>query len=167
MYPGGAPTSFDTECASLNSEQLICTSFSESKRKCAKPLAASVLPTPVPPRNKKDANGRLDECRPARLRRTASPIASRASSCPTIRRLRESSIPSRRSRSPRSKLRTGTPVILATTAAMSSLVTRSWSMFFCAASLPASSSLGSCASSSGMRPYCNSATRWKLPARVA
>jgi hypothetical protein len=49
-------------------------------------FASSVLPTPVGPRNMKDAMGRLGSDSPARERWMASATASTASSCPITRR---------------------------------------------------------------------------------
>ena len=50
------------------------------------------LPTPVGPKNKNDATGRLGACSPAREIRTASLIADTTWSCPTTLAARDSSI---------------------------------------------------------------------------
>ena len=51
----------------------------------ARARAVSVLPTPVGPRKMNEPIGLSGSCRPARARRTAFEIATRASSCPTTR----------------------------------------------------------------------------------
>ena len=69
--------------------------------------------------------GRLGSCNPARARRTASETATSASSWPTTRPRRPSSIRSSFSRSPSSIFSTGTPVQRLTTAAICSASTTS------------------------------------------
>ena len=73
--------------------------------------------------------GRLGSCRPARERRTASDTASTASSWPTTRWCRRSSMWTSFSISPSSIVTTGMPVHLATTSAMSSASTTSLRKF--------------------------------------
>src|SRR5438270_270851 len=65
---------------------------SSSNRYSASARASSVLPTPVGPRKRKLPMGRFSSPRPARDRRTAFDTATRASSCPTTRARRPSSI---------------------------------------------------------------------------
>jgi hypothetical protein len=60
------------------------------------------LPTPVGPKNKNDATGRLGACSPAREIRTASLIADTTWSCPTTLAARDSSIYTKPSVKPRS-----------------------------------------------------------------
>ncbi len=98
---------------------------SSSNRNSARALVSSVLPTPVGPRNRKLPSGRFGSFRPARARRTASETAAKASSWPTTRADRASSIFSSFSRSPSSILSTGTPVQRLTTAAICSASTTS------------------------------------------
>ena len=100
--------------------------FSSSNRYSANALANSVLPTPVVPKNKKVPIGFFTSCNPARLLRTASLIASIASSWPTTLRCNSSSNFKSFSLSPCSIFITGTPVHLATTSAISSRVTSSF-----------------------------------------
>lgn len=54
-YPGGAPISRDTVCASLYSDKSIRIKLFESNSTSAVSFAASVLPTPVGPQNRNDA----------------------------------------------------------------------------------------------------------------
>jgi len=58
---------------------------SSSKSAAASALASSVLPTPVGPRKRKEARGRLGSARPARERMIASATASTAVGCPLTR----------------------------------------------------------------------------------
>ena len=118
-----------TECLSWNSLMSTRTmAFSSSNRNSASARPSSVLPTPVGPRKMKLPMGRLGSCRPARARRMAFATASRASSWPTTRRCSRSSMWMSFSTSPSSSLLTGMPVHLATTSAMSSSSTSSFSM---------------------------------------
>ncbi len=97
----------------------------ESNMNSASARASSVLPTPVGPRNRKVPIGRSGSCRPARERRSAVATASIASSWPTTRSCRRSSMWISFSVSPSSSLLTGMPVQRATTSAMSSASTSS------------------------------------------
>src|ERR1700758_963574 len=101
------------------------TADSSSNRNSASALVSSVLPTPVGPRNRKEAIGRFGSCNPARARRTACATAAIASSWPTTRALSASSICNSLPRSPSSIFSTGTPVQRDTTAAICSSVTAS------------------------------------------
>ena len=83
--------------------------LSSSNRYSASARASSVLPTPVGPRKRNEPRGRLGSCRPARARRTAFATAVMASSCPTTRRCRRSSILSSLASSPSSIRSTGIP----------------------------------------------------------
>ena len=87
--------------------------------------ASSVLPTPVGPRNRNEPIGRSGSCRPARERRSAVATASIASSWPTTRSCRRSSMWISFSVSPSSRRLTGMPVQRATTSATSSASTSS------------------------------------------
>ncbi len=100
--------------------------FSSLNRNSANDFANSVLPTPVVPKNINEPIGRLGSCKPARLLRTASAIASMASFWPATRLPNSSSNFNNFSRSLCSILATGIPVHLATTSAMSSAVTSSF-----------------------------------------
>ena len=71
--------------------QYRLTSLDEKEQRRIYP-AHITLPTPVGPRNKKDATGRVGACSPARDMRTASLIAPTTWSCPTTRARNESSI---------------------------------------------------------------------------
>ena len=98
---------------------------SESNMNSASARASSVLPTPVGPRKRKVPIGRFGSCRPARERRSAFETASTASSWPTTRSWRRSSMWISFSTSPSISFETGMPVHLATTSAMSSSSTSS------------------------------------------
>ena len=63
-----------------------------SNMNSASARASSVLPTPVGPRNRKVPIGRSGSCRPARERRSAELTAATASSWPTTRWCRRSSM---------------------------------------------------------------------------
>src|ERR1700690_3649502 len=97
----------------------------ESNMNSARARASSVLPTPVGPRNRKLPIGRSGSCRPARERRSAVATASIASSWPTTRSCRRSSMCTSFSVSPSIRRLTGMPVQRATTSAMSSASTSS------------------------------------------
>mmetsp|Transcript_30329 Transcript_30329/g.75348 ORF Transcript_30329/g.75348 Transcript_30329/m.75348 type:complete len:441 (-) Transcript_30329:1174-2496(-) len=126
MYPGGAPMSRATECFSMYSLMSRRMSApSVLNRYAAKALASSVLPTPVGPRNMKDATGPLGSDRSARERCTASATEVTACSCPMTRRCSSPSSCSSFAFSDATSLATGTPVHLLTTAAMSTSVTSS------------------------------------------
>ena len=99
--------------------------FSSSNRYSAKAFANSVLPTPVVPRKINEPIGRLGSCKPALLRRTASAIAERASSCPITRVCNSASRCNSFSFSLCIILLTGMPVQRETTSAISSLSTSS------------------------------------------
>src|SRR3977135_2826263 len=64
----------------------------ESNMNSASARASSVFPTPVGPKNRKVPIGRSGSCRPARERRSAVATASIASSWPTTRSCRRSSM---------------------------------------------------------------------------
>jgi hypothetical protein len=148
----------------------------ESNRNAASALHSSVLPTPVGPRNRNEPYGRLGSDRPERERRMASATSVTASSCPTTRRCRRSSILSSLSRSPCSILLTGMPVALETTSAISSAPTCVRSSR-CLAPAPAapgwlratSASLAAFSrpSSSGSLPYWISASLSNWPLRCS
>ncbi len=97
----------------------------ESNMNSASARASSVLPTPVGPRNRNVPIGRLGSCSPARERRSAVATASTASSWPTTRSCRRSSMWISFSTSPSSRRETGMPVQRATTSATSSASTSS------------------------------------------
>ena len=138
---------------------------SVSNRNAANDLVNSVLPTPVGPRNRNEPLGREGSESPARERRIASATALTASSCPTTRLCRASSIRNSLSRSPSSILATGIPVHLETTSAISSSLTALRnSLVSC---ISACAAISSCFSRSGIRPYCNSDMRVRSPARRA
>ena len=82
----------------------------ESNMNSASARASSVLPTPVGPRNRKVPIGRSGSCRPARERRRALATAATASSWPTTRWCRRSSMWMSFSTSPSSRRETGMPV---------------------------------------------------------
>ena len=94
-----------------------------SNMNSASARASSVLPTPVGPRNRNEPIGRSGSARPARERRSALDTALTASSWPTTRSCRRSSMWTSFSTSPSSSRETGIPVHLATTSATSSEVT--------------------------------------------
>ena len=123
---------------------------SESNMNSASARASSVLPTPVGPMKRKAPIGRPASWSPARERRSALETASTASSWPTTRSCRRSSMWISFSTSPSISLETGMPVHLATTSATSSSSTSS----FRKPALPsvaASASRRAC-SSSGISP---------------
>ncbi len=129
MYPGGAPTSRETENFSPYSDMSMRTmACSSSKRNSASALASSVLPTPVGPRNRNEPVGRLGSLRPARERRTESATVATARFCPMMRLPSSASRLSSFSVSPCMSLPTGMPVHAEITAAMSSSVTCSFTM---------------------------------------
>ena len=118
--------SLDTACFSMYSLMSIRTMASSVlKRKVASVLASSVLPTPVGPRNMKDAMGRLGSDRPARERWIASVTACTAVSWPTTRLCSSAGRLRSFSRSPSWSLETGMPVHLEMISAMSASVTSS------------------------------------------
>ena len=88
--------------------------------------ASSVLPTPVGPRNRNVPIGRSGSLRPARERRSALATASTASSWPTTRWCRRSSMWTSFSTSPSMRRRDRDAGPAATTSAMSSASTSSW-----------------------------------------
>ena len=146
-----------TLCFSWYSDMSMRTiAWSSSNRKFASARPSSVLPTPVGPRNRKLPSGRLASCRPARARRIAFATATTASSWPITRWCSRVSICSSFWTSPSISLLTGMFVHLATTSAMSSSSTSSFSIRGPAASDPPLSSAAIRFSSSGMRPYCSS-----------
>ena len=124
-----------------------------SNKKFAKALVNSVLPTPVGPRNRNEPLGRLGSDKPARERRTAFDTATTASSCPTTRLCKKSSMCSNFSRSPCSIFDTGMPVAALTTSAISLSVTLLRNNFGSSFS-STNSSCASCFSNSGITPYC-------------
>ena len=123
-----------------------------SNKKFASALVNSVLPTPVGPKNKNEPLGRFGSDKPARERRTALDTATTASSCPTTRLCKNSSICRSFSRSPCIILATGIPVAALTTSAISLSVTLLRSSFGSSFSSTTSSSLRRF-SSSGITPY--------------
>ena len=169
---------------------------SSSNRNSASARAVSVLPTPVGPRKINDPIGRFGSLSPARDRRIAFATALSASSCPTTRSRRRSSICTSFCISPSSIFDTGMPVHFDTIAAISSSSTSSFNIrrgCFVAtepgapglasetwvsqappsaassatAASCASVSLRSSASAFGISPYCSSAARCRLPLRVS
>ena len=168
-YPGGAPTSLDTECASPYSDMSRRTmARSSSKRNSARARAVSVFPTPVGPRNRNDPTGRFGSCTPARARRTARDTAPNASSCPTTRFASSASSRAKRLRSESTSRVTGMPVHSATTSATSSAVTSSLRNFpsaWSASSRAWAASISAVAL--GISEYWTSATRSSSPRRVA
>ena len=153
-----------TACFSIYSDiSTRRSAVSSSKINSASALVSSVFPTPVGPRNKKEPIGRLESCSPARERRTALLTATSASSCPTTRFLRLSSICSSLARSPSSILVTGIPVQRDTTEAMSSSITASLSR----ADLDKVSASCNCLVSFGISPYTSSPALVRSPARCA
>ena len=149
----------------MSSRTIACSS---SNRNSARARAVSVFPTPVGPRKMNEPMGRFGSCSPARARRTAAETACTASSWPTTRSFRRSSIPRSFSTSPSSSFETGIPVHFETTSAISSGVTSSRSIappFWNSASR----ACASCTffSSSGSRPNLISAAFWKFASRSA
>ena len=137
-----------------------------SNKKFANALVNSVLPTPVGPRNRNEPLGRFGSDNPARERRTAFETATTASSCPTTRLCKNSSICRSFSRSPCSIFATGIPVAALTTSAISfsvTLVRISFGSSF-------SSATSACSRrfcNSGITPYCRRAASAKSPSRCA
>src|SRR5437588_615966 len=118
----------ETVCFSWYSDMSMRTiACSSSNRNSASARASSVLPTPVGPRKMNEPTGRLGSARPEREGRTALATASTASSWPTTRRCRFSSIRSSFWISPSISRETGMPVHLPTMAAISSSSTSSFS----------------------------------------
>ena len=149
---------------SLISIRIMASSL--SNRKFAKALVNSVLPTPVGPRNKNEPLGRFGSDNPARERRTAFDTATTASSCPTTRLCKKSSICNSFSRSPCSIFATGMPVAALTTSAISLSVTLLRNSF--GASFSSATSIRSnCFCNSGMTPYCKRPASAKSPSRCA
>ncbi len=96
-YPGGAPSSRDTVCGSVNSARSMRTNAASlPKSTSASVFASSVLPTPLGPRKRKLPSGLRGSCRPVRARRMASETAAMARSCPMTRLDRSRSRSSRR-----------------------------------------------------------------------
>mmetsp|Transcript_1435 Transcript_1435/g.3465 ORF Transcript_1435/g.3465 Transcript_1435/m.3465 type:complete len:267 (-) Transcript_1435:1518-2318(-) len=154
---------------SLMSMRTIASSV--LNRNEAKAFASSVLPTPVGPRNMKDAIGLLGSDKPARLLWMESDTAITASFCPITRLCSSSGRYSSFSRSPSTSLDTGMPVHLEMISAMSASVTSSFSSLeppsaraFCAS---ASSAALSCLFSSNEVPYFSSAARFRSYSRSA
>src|SRR2546425_451298 len=86
---------------------------SSSNMNSASARASSVLPTPVGPRKTNEPIGRFGSWRPERARRSALATASTASSWPTTRSCRRSSMWISFSVSPSSRRETGIPGQLA------------------------------------------------------
>ncbi|CPU67578.1 Uncharacterised protein [Mycobacteroides abscessus] len=108
-------------CFSENSDMSSWMSASSSpKRNSASALASSVFPTPVGPAKMNDPPGRFGSLRPARVRRMACESALIAASWPTTRLCSSSSMLSRRLDSSSVSLKTGMPVAMARTSAISS-----------------------------------------------
>src|SRR5579863_10475849 len=104
-----------TACFSMYSLMSMRTmACSSSKRNSASARAVSVLPTPVGPRKINEPMGRLGSLRPARERRMAFATTLNASSWPTTRSRRRSSIWTSFFTSPSSMRETGMPVHLLT-----------------------------------------------------
>mmetsp|Transcript_29285 Transcript_29285/g.68997 ORF Transcript_29285/g.68997 Transcript_29285/m.68997 type:complete len:275 (-) Transcript_29285:42-866(-) len=144
---------------------------SSSKSAAASALASSVLPTPVGPRKRKEASGRLGSARPALERMMASATASTAVAWPLTRDARRAGSSSSFSASARSMRSEGMPVHCESTAATSLAATRERSrggpssappLPSLAAWLSASASASACSSSAlseGSLPYLSSAAR--------
>src|SRR3989441_893989 len=97
MYPGGEPTSRDTECFSIYSDMSTWIIASSSpNRNSASVRASSVLPTPDGPRKMNEPVGRFGSLMPARARRIERETASIASSWPMTRLCSSSSMRGRR-----------------------------------------------------------------------
>mmetsp|Transcript_30558 Transcript_30558/g.85595 ORF Transcript_30558/g.85595 Transcript_30558/m.85595 type:complete len:296 (+) Transcript_30558:790-1677(+) len=157
-----------TACFSMYSDMSTRTiSFSLSNSCSANALASSVLPTPVGPRNMKEAMGLLGSARPARLRCTASATASTASSCPITRSCSSSARCSSFSRSDWASFCTGMPVQRATISAMSCSVTSSRSMLVLARCSSCASACSSCCCRLCREPYLSSAARFRSYSRSA
>src|SRR5437588_203530 len=154
MYPGGAPTSRETECFSMYSDMSIRIIAScESNMNSASARASSVLPTPVGPRNRNVPIGRSGSLRPARERRSALATALTASSWPITRSCSRSSMWTSFSISPSIRRLSGMPVHLDTTSATSSASTSSLRKRGAApasAAASADSAASSCFSSPGI-----------------
>src|SRR5581483_3477945 len=145
MYPGGEPTSRDTECFSMYSDMSTWMSESSSpKRNSASVRARSVLPTPEGPRKMNEPVGRFGSLMPARARRIDFATATIASSCPTTRLCSSSSMRMSRCDSASVSLKTRMPVHMETMSAISSSPTSGCSSRF--------SALRHCSSSS--RFFC-------------
>ena len=109
-------------------------------------------------------------CSPARARRTASATAATASSWPTTRSCRRSSILSSFSSRPPACAVTGMPVQRATTSAMSSASTSSLSSarrWRCSSLQPLLAGLAAASAARACVPYRSSAARSKSSARSA
>mmetsp|Transcript_6428 Transcript_6428/g.16336 ORF Transcript_6428/g.16336 Transcript_6428/m.16336 type:complete len:241 (-) Transcript_6428:1443-2165(-) len=162
-YPGGAPIKRLTVCFSMYSLMSILTMASSLlKRKLASVLASSVLPTPVGPKNMKEAVGRLGSARPALLRMMASATAVTASSCPTTRKCSSSGKWRSFSFSDWTSFLTGMPVHLEMTSLMSASVTSSRSSGFAPPKAPLASSrnLSARAFSASSSCFCK---LWSVP----
>src|SRR5919108_484026 len=121
MWPGGEPTSRDTECFSMYSDMSIRTIASSSpKRNSASVRASSVLPTPDGPRKMNDPVGRFGSLMPARARRIDLETATIASFWPMTRLWSSSSMRTSRADSASVSLKTGMPVHMETMSAISS-----------------------------------------------
>src|SRR5215469_12365933 len=105
---------------------LISSWISESSspnRNSASVLDSSVLPTPEGPAKMNDPPGRFGSLRPARVRLIACDSDLMASFCPITRRCSSSSMRSSRWDSSSVSLKTGMPVAVASTSAISSSFT--------------------------------------------
>ena len=168
-YPGGAPIRRATVCFSMYSLMSRRTiARSSSNMNSASAFASSVFPTPVGPRKMNEPMGRSGSDSPARERRRALATASTASSCPTTRSCRRSSMCTSFSTSPSISLLTGMPVHDATTSATSSSDTSSFSMR-CSACFSSSwrSASTNPRSSSGMVPKRSRAAPSRSASRSA
>src|SRR5918999_273368 len=121
MYPGGEPTSRDTECFSMYSDMSTWIIASSSpKRNSASVRASSVLPTPEGPSKMKEPAGRFGSLIPARARRIDFETATIASCWPMTRLCSSSSIRMSFCDSASVSLKTGMPVHIETMSAISS-----------------------------------------------
>ncbi|CAM5526194.1 hypothetical protein STANM309S_02083 [Streptomyces tanashiensis] len=108
-------------CFSLNSDmsrEIIASS--SPKRNSASAFESSVLPTPDGPAKMNEPPGRFGSFRPARVRRMARERPMTASFWPMTRLWSSSSMRSRREDSSSVSLKTGMPVAVARTSAISS-----------------------------------------------
>ena len=116
---------------------------SSSNMNSASARASSVFPTPVGPRKMNEPIGRFGSCSPVRARRSAFATAETASSWPTTRSCRRSSMWISFSVSPSSSRETGIPVQRPTTMATSSSSTSSLTIGAASGSTRSSSSFSS------------------------
>ena len=116
-------------CFSMYSDMSSRTiARSSSNMNSASAFASSVFPTPVGPRKTNEPIGRFGSCRPERARRSAFETASIAASWPTTRWCSRASMCTSFCTSPSRSRSTGIFVQAATTAAMSSSSTSSFTI---------------------------------------